>query len=85
MFYFFSLSLCLKAISNHWEEFLPQFESPAFVGGHLSPQTTEFGPHRHCIRCVAIQIARLALVDVTLVPHEVVEWLARVDCVLAEH
>ena len=36
-------------------------------------------PHRPCVRCVAIRIARLAFVRLTFVPRGTAEWLARVD------
>ena len=56
-----------------------RFESLAFVGGHISLENTEMSPHRPCVRCPAIQIARLAFIHVTVVPHRTAEWLARVD------
>ena len=37
----------------------------AFVGGHCTFQNAEISPHRPCVRCVAIRIARLAFVGVT--------------------
>ena len=43
------------------------------------PQNTGFGPHRPCVRCVAIRIARLAFIHITFVPRGIAEWLARVD------
>ena len=43
------------------------------------PHTTGFGPHRPCVRCAAIRIARLALIGVAFVPRGTAEWLARVD------
>ena len=51
----------------------------AFVGGHISLDNTEISPHRPCVRCAAIQIARLAFIDLTFVPHGTVEWLATID------
>ena len=56
-----------------------RFESLAFVGGHISPQKHRISPHRACVRCAAIRIARLALTRLTFIPHGIAEWLARVD------
>ena len=39
-------------------------ESLAFVGTHISPENTGFGPHRPCVRCAAIRITRLAFIGV---------------------
>ena len=50
----------------------------AFVGGHISLENTEINPHRLCVRCAAIRIARLAFIRLTFVPHGTAEWLARV-------
>ena len=33
------------------------------------PQNTEISPHGPCVRCVAIRIARLAFIRLTLVPR----------------
>ena len=41
-------------------------------------KSTEFGPHRPCVRCAAVRIARVAFVDVVVVPRATAEWLARV-------
>ena len=43
------------------------------------PRNTEMGPHRPCVRCAAIRIARLAFIRLTSVPRGTAEWLARVD------
>ena len=43
-------------------------ESLAFVGGHISPRYTEMSPHRPCVCCAAIRIARLAFTRLTFVP-----------------
>ena len=43
------------------------------------PQTTEISPHRPCVRCAAIRIARLAFVRLRFVPRGIAEWFARVD------
>ena len=51
----------------------------AFVGGHISSQNTEMSPHRPCVRCAAIRIARLAFIRVVFVPLGPAEWPARVD------
>ena len=56
-----------------------RFESLAFVGGHISTQNTEISPHRPCVRCAAIRIARLAFTCLTFVPCGIAEWFARVD------
>ena len=56
-----------------------RFESLAFVGGHISLENTEISHHRPCVRCAAIRIAQLAFIRLTFVPHEIAEWLARVD------
>ena len=53
--------------------------SLAFVGGHISFQNSEISPHRPCVRCAAVRIARLAFARLTFVPHGAAEWLARVD------
>ena len=45
----------------------------------LPPKNTKFGPHRPCVHCIAIRIARLAFVGVVLVPRGPAEWRARVD------
>ena len=45
------------------------------------PQNTQISPHRPCVRCAAIRIARLALTRLTSVSRGTAEWLARVDCV----
>ena len=60
-------------------ELSPRFESLAFVGGHISSSNTEISPHRPCVRCAAIRIARLAFVHFTFFPHGTAEWPARVD------
>ena len=39
----------------------------------------EISPHRPCVRCAAIRIARLALNRLTFVPHGTAGWLAGVD------
>ena len=52
--------------------------SLAFVGAHISPQNTGLGPHRPCVCCVAIRIARLAFTGVVFVPRGFAEWPARV-------
>ena len=66
---------------NCQRELSQQFESLACVGGHISPKNTESGPRRPCVRCAAIQIARLASIRLTCVPRGIAEWLARGDCV----
>ena len=43
------------------------------------PENTEIGPRRPCVRCAAIQIARLAFVGVVFAPRGTAEWPARVD------
>ena len=58
-----------------------RFESLAFVGGHISPQNTEISPHRPCVRCAAIRIARLAFIHLRFVPRGIAEWRARLGCV----
>ena len=58
-----------------------RFELLAFVGGHISPKNTEFGPCGPCVHCAAIPIVRLAFVGVEFVLREIAEWLVRVDCV----
>ena len=46
----------------------------------MSPlKTTAIGPHRRCVRCVAIRIVRFAYICVTLTRRGTAEWLARVD------
>ena len=45
---------------------------------HL-PRNTEISPHRPCVRCAAIRIARLAFVRLTFVLRGTAEWLVRVD------
>ena len=47
---------------------------------HL-PKITDIGPHRPCIRCVAIRVVRLAFVRVTFVQCGIAEWPVRVDSV----
>ena len=42
-------------------------------------QSTEGSPHRPCIRCAAIRVARLAFIHLTFVPRGTAEWPARVD------
>ena len=68
-------------IENRQRELSLRFELLAFVGGHISPQNTEISPHRLCVRCAAIRIARLASTRLTFVPNGTAEWFARVDCV----
>ena len=46
---------------------------------YLPHQNTEISPHRPCVRCAAIQIARLAFIRLTIVPRGLAEWHARVD------
>ena len=36
-------------------------------------------PHRPCVRCVAIRVARLVFIRVVFVPRGTAEWPARVD------
>ena len=55
-----------------------RFESLAFVGGHIPP-ATEISPHRPCVHCAAIRIARLASIGATSVPRGTAEWPPRVD------
>ena len=55
--------------------------SLAFIVGHISLENTEISPHRPCVRCAAIRIARWAFIRLAFVPHGTAEWLARVDCV----
>ena len=43
------------------------------------PRNTEISPHRACVRCAAIRIARLAFIRLTFVPRGTAEWHARVD------
>ena len=43
------------------------------------PQNTEISPHRPCVRCAVIQIARLAFIRLNFSPGGTAEWLARVD------
>ena len=50
-----------------------QFDSLAFVGGHISSQNKEIGPPRRCSCCAAIRIACLAFIRVTFVPRGIVE------------
>ena len=64
---------------NRQRELSLRFESLAFVGGHISLENTKISPHRPCVRCVAIRIARLAFIRSTFVLHGTAEWLARVD------
>ena len=45
------------------------------------PLKTESGPRRPCVRCVVLQIARLAFVGVACVLRGAAEWPARIDCV----
>ena len=45
----------------------------------MSVENTEIGPHRPCVRCAAIRVARLAFIRLTFVPYGTAEWLARVD------
>ena len=46
---------------------------------YLSLENTEISPHSPCVRCAAIQIARLAFIRLTFVPHGIAEWLGGVD------
>ena len=48
---------------------------------YLPPTHRESSPHRPCVRCAAIRIARLAFIRLTFVPRGTAEWLPRVDCV----
>ena len=66
---------------NRQRELSLQFASPVLVGGHISLEYTETSPHRPCVRCAAIRIARSALIRVAFVPHEIAAWPARVDSV----
>ena len=43
------------------------------------PPNAKTGPHRPCVRCAAIRIARLAFVRVAFVPLGVAEWPANLD------
>ena len=43
------------------------------------PPNTEINPHRPCVGCAAIQMARLAFTRLTFVPRGTAGWLARVD------
>ena len=45
---------------------------------YLLPNT-EASPHTPCGRCAATGIARLEFIPLTVVPHGIAEWLARVD------
>ena len=45
------------------------------------PPNTGFGPHKPCVRCAAIRIARLAFIRAVFVPRGTAEWPARVGCV----
>ena len=54
---------------NRWRELSQRFELLAF------------GPHRPCVRCTAIRIARLAFIGVVFAPRGLAEWPARVGCV----
>ena len=63
---------------NRKREWSLRFESLAFVGAHIPPQNTGFGPHRPCVRCAAIRIARLAFIGVLFIPCGTAEWPARV-------
>ena len=51
---------------------------PRFVGAHISPKNTGFGPHRPCVRCIVIRIARLGFIGVVFVPRRTAAWPARV-------
>ena len=46
---------------------------------YLPPKTQRISPDRPCVRCAAIQIARLAFIRFTFVPRGIAAWLARVD------
>ena len=54
----------IRIASAHWSSYLPP--------------NTGFGPHRLCVRCAAIRIARLAFIGVVFVPHGTAEWPVRV-------
>ena len=45
---------------------------------YFSPKH-RISPHRPCVCCAAIRIARLAFIRLTFVPRGIAEWLARVD------
>ena len=56
----------IRIASVRWRSYLPR-------------KNTEISPHRPCVRCAAIRIARLAFIRLTFIPHGTAEWLARVD------
>ena len=57
----------LRIASVRWRSYLPP------------KHRTEINPHRLCVRCDVIRIARLAFIRLTFVPRGTAEWLARVD------
>ena len=46
---------------------------------YLPPKNTGTTPHRPCVCCAAIRVARLAFIRAVFVPRGIAEWLARVD------
>ena len=42
------------------------------------PPNTEISPHRPCVRCAAVRVARWAFIRLTFVPLGIAEWLTRV-------
>ena len=57
----------IRIASVRWRSYLPL-------------KTQRISPHRPCVRCAAIRIARLAFIhSLTFVPRGTAEWLARVD------
>ena len=45
-------------IAESLERVIAAIRITSVRGGHISPQNTEISPHRPCVRCAAMRIAR---------------------------